>query len=121
MQTTSNYDLNIIEQSDNILESVDALGENATLIDTALTGKQDTLTAGTGITISNNVISATGGGGGGTTDYTDLTNKPQINSVTLSGNKSFSDLGIPEITYSTTDLTAGTSILATGTFYFVYE
>lgn len=27
----------------------------------------------------------------------------------------------PKITYSTTDLIAGTSILATGTFYFVYE
>lgn len=31
---------------------------------------------------------------GGTTDYTQLTNKPQINSVELSGNKSLSDLGI---------------------------
>lgn len=30
----------------------------------------------------------------GTMDYTDLTNKPQINSVELSGNKSLSDLGI---------------------------
>lgn len=33
-------------------------------------------------------------GGGGTDDYTDLENKPQINSVTLTGNKSLSDLGI---------------------------
>lgn len=32
--------------------------------------------------------------GGGTTDYTDLTNKPSINSVTLSGNKTASDLGM---------------------------
>lgn len=32
--------------------------------------------------------------GGGTTDYTDLTNKPSINSVTLSGNKTASDLGL---------------------------
>ena len=32
-------------------------------------------------------------GGGGTSDYTDLTNKPQINSVTLTGNKSLSELG----------------------------
>ena len=31
---------------------------------------------------------------GGTTDYTDLTNKPSINSVTLSGNKTTSDLGL---------------------------
>lgn len=35
-----------------------------------------------------------GGGGGGTDDYTDLENKPQINSVTLSGNKSGADLGL---------------------------
>lgn len=33
-------------------------------------------------------------GGGGTSDYNDLTNKPQINSVELSGNKSLDDLGI---------------------------
>lgn len=32
--------------------------------------------------------------GGGTTDYDDLTDKPQINSVTLQGNKSTSDLNI---------------------------
>lgn len=32
--------------------------------------------------------------GGGTTDYTDLTNKPSINGVTLSGNKTSADLGI---------------------------
>ena len=32
-------------------------------------------------------------GSGGTTDYTDLTNKPQIGGVTLNGNKSLNDLG----------------------------
>lgn len=31
---------------------------------------------------------------GGTSDYTDLSNKPSINGVTLSGNKTTSDLGI---------------------------
>ena len=35
-----------------------------------------------------------GQGGGGTGDYADLTNKPSINSVTLSGNKTTSDLNI---------------------------
>lgn len=35
-----------------------------------------------------------GGGGSGSGSYSDLTNKPKINSVTLSGNKSLSDLGI---------------------------
>lgn len=35
-----------------------------------------------------------GGTAGGTTDYTELENKPQINSVELSGNKTLDDLGI---------------------------
>ena len=41
-------------------------------------------------------INGTASGGGGTSDYTDLTNKPKINDVTLSGNKSLSDLGIAD-------------------------
>lgn len=39
-------------------------GEVQTMIDESISGKQDTLSAGTGIEISGNVISATGGGGG---------------------------------------------------------
>lgn len=35
-----------------------------------------------------------GGGGGGSTDYADLTNKPKINNVELSGNKTLESLGI---------------------------
>ena len=34
-----------------------------------------------------------GGGGGGTTDYNDLSNKPKLNSVELSGNVSLGDIG----------------------------
>ena len=45
----------------------------------------------------------TGGGGGGTTDYTDLDNKPKINNVTLTGNKTTADLGLFSGDY--TDLT----------------
>lgn len=37
-----------------------------------------------------------GGGGTGTSNYNDLTNRPKINGITLSGNKSTSDLGIAE-------------------------
>ena len=48
-----------------------------------------------------------GGGGGGTSDYTDLENKPSINSITLTGNKSLSDLGIASV--SIIDDTAGSS------------
>lgn len=41
-------------------------------VETALSGKQDTLSAGTGISISGNVISATGGGGGGMSEDDEL-------------------------------------------------
>lgn len=37
------------------------------------------------------------GGGGGTSNYNDLTNKPQINSVTLQGNKTLNQLGITAV------------------------
>ena len=35
-----------------------------------------------------------GGGGGGTSDYDQLSNRPQINNTTLTGNKMSSDLGL---------------------------
>ena len=63
-------------------------------------------------------ISSTGGSGG-TSNYSELTNKPSINNVTLSGNKTTSDLGIniPDvsnfITKDVNNLTYYT--LATGT------
>ena len=46
-------------------------------------------------------------GGGGTSDYTDLENKPQINGVTLSGNKSTSDLGIDTLSLGISGAVAG--------------
>lgn len=42
------------------------------------------------------VIEAGGGGGGGTTNYNLLQNKPQINGVTLSGNKTADDLQLEQ-------------------------
>lgn len=42
----------------------------------------------------NTTIALDAGGGGGTGDYPDLTNKPQINGVTLVGNLSSSDLSL---------------------------
>ena len=50
---------------------------NATTLAPYLAGKQDTLTAGSNITITNNVISATGGSNF-SGDYDDLTNKPDL-------------------------------------------
>ena len=38
-----------------------------------------------------------GGGGGGTTNYNSLDNKPQINGVTLEGNKTPQELGITAV------------------------
>lgn len=48
-----------------------------------------------------------GGGSGGTTDYDQLSNRPQINGVTLTGDKSAADLGITD----TTDLAQMTGTL----------
>lgn len=39
-------------------------------------------------------IETGGGGGGGTTDYNQLTNKPSINGVELSGNKTSDDIDV---------------------------
>ncbi len=41
------------------------------------------------------------GGSGGTTNYNDLANKPSINGITLTGNKTSIDLGINAIIPST--------------------
>ena len=61
-------------------------------------GLQNKLTAGENITIDENdgIISASGG----VTSYNDLTDKPQINGITLSGNKKNSDLGFSNFYYS---------------------
>ena len=41
------------------------------------------------------------GGGSGTSNYTDLTNKPSINGITLVGNKTGSDLGVEDVFWAT--------------------
>lgn len=51
-------------------------------------------TAGSGIDITDGVISATGGSTGGTMDYDELVNHPKINGVELVGDKSTGELGI---------------------------
>lgn len=76
--------------------------------DTSYHSYQEQLVSGTNIkTINGESILGEGNleisGGGGTTDYTQLTNKPQINSVELSGNKSLEDLGIPTKTSELTN------------------
>lgn len=77
--------------------TVDTLQEQVTSNTSAIATKQDTLVSGTNIkTINGQTVLGSGNievGGGGTSDYTQLTNKPQINSVELTGNKSLSDIG----------------------------
>lgn len=48
-------------------------------------------------------------GGGGTSDYADLTNKPSINSVTLSGNKTAADLSLASAADVAAKITAPSS------------
>lgn len=44
------------------------------------------------------------GGGGGTSDYSDLENKPQLNGITLEGNKTLDDVGVqPKGNYLTSE------------------
>ena len=54
------------------------------------------------------LIKALGGGGsGGTSNYNSLSNKPQINGVTLSGNKTLAELeAVENVTGSTPSITA---------------
>lgn len=70
--------------------------------------KQDELKSGTNIkTINNQSILGSGnitiqGGESGTTNYNDLSNKPKINNIELTGNKTLDNLGIqPKGNYAT--------------------
>lgn len=46
------------------------------------------------ITVTNLMKKAPASSGGGTTDYNDLSNKPQLNGVTLEGNKTLDQVGV---------------------------
>lgn len=80
-------------------------------------GLQDTLVSGTNIkTINNQSLLGAGNitisGGGGTSDYDQLSNRPQINGHTLSGDMSTSDIGIviPDVSTKQDTLVSGTNI-----------
>lgn len=85
---TSNYvSGNIIIVQDTLYHITDSIANGAAIIP----GTNCIVT-----TIANEIASG-GSGSGGTSDYTYLSNKPQINDVTLSGNKSLTDLGIHNV------------------------
>lgn len=46
------------------------------------------------ITVTNLMKKAPASSGGGTTDYNDLTNQPQLNGITLEGNKTLDQVGV---------------------------
>ena len=75
-----------------------------------ITGITVVQTLATGVEIGSvegTKLYAPQGGGGGTSDYSALSNKPSINSVTLSGNKTSSDLSLASAshTHTTSDVT----------------
>lgn len=58
------------------------------------------------------------GGGGGTNDYDDLVNKPKINNVELSENKTASDLGLQEkLTFDNTPTSGSSNPVTSGGIY----
>jgi len=62
-------------------------------------------------------LSGGGGGGGGTKDYTQLSNKPQINGVTLMGDLSADDLGIGSVLTDDLSVTQTVGGITSGTVY----
>lgn len=84
----------INQQLSSIIDDVSTNTSAINTINLDLAARANIKTIGTGLNLdSSGELTATGGGGG-TSDYTDLTNKPQINSHTLSGDQSASDLGL---------------------------
>ena len=73
--TIQNWKDNIVDPFiESITGRMSQAEDDIDALEAALDGKQDTLTAGTGITIVDDVISATGGGGA--SDWDDISNKP---------------------------------------------
>ena len=87
---------------------------NATRLQDVISGKQDTLTAGSGISIQNNVISATGGGGSGLwTSGTGTGSVMSPGAFQANGNNSVS-AGDYTRSNGTSSIALGTSTTTTG-------
>lgn len=65
-------------------------------------------------------VGGSNSGSGGTSDYTDLTNKPTINNVTLIGNKTTADLGIV-LSDTTANWNNQSSLITTENTIYVYR
>lgn len=81
-------------------DDLDALEREIDAIAANYSNVTATLTSGTKIGeihtngTTTNLFAPSGGGGGGTSNYEELSNKPQINSVSLEGNKTAAQLGL---------------------------
>ena len=64
----------------------------------------DNTTIMTPLRVKQSIAANGGGGGGGTSDYDQLQNRPQINSITLTGNKTSSGLGLQDTLISGTNI-----------------
>lgn len=91
-------DFNVLSENYDVIE----IGELQTTINEAISD-----------TASTTVINQSGG----VTNYNELTNLPQINSVELTGNKSWSDLGISDPFYYHGNATDVDASLDTGLYY----
>ena len=91
-------DENVISVDTDVVQEKLTAGENITIENNVISATDTTYTAGTGINITDNVISATGGGG--TSDFNDLTNRPQYNGSAMTGSTN-----IPKVPTKTSDLT----------------
>ncbi|MGN1393441.1 MAG: hypothetical protein ACI4V7_05275 [Succinivibrionaceae bacterium] len=88
------YDINTLTSSLNTLDTTKASKDE---LSSSLLKKQNVLTAGNHVDITNDVISTN-------YLYEDLTDKPTINSVELAGNKTLEELGIqPKGNYATSN------------------
>lgn len=75
------------------------------------------ITTKTGSFTTPNLKSSGASSGTGTTDYTDLSNKPKINEVELTGNKTLSDLSIQSTSDNTLNTTDKTIVGAINELY----
>lgn len=100
---TTKCDKSLTDETETPKEVKSALDLIAGTVDSKLSPSN--IIAGDNVTIDvdgNDVTINSTGGGSGTGNYDDLENKPSINSVELSGNKSLADLGIqPSGDYAT--------------------
>lgn len=85
-QTATNAQGIAMRADQNAGAALDKIGD---LSDLTTEAKQNLVAA-----INEAAASGGGGGGGGTTNYNSLTNKPQINGHTLSGNQTAAQLGL---------------------------